>query len=404
MSGTYAQLLLRNAGMEFDLAQLEALIQAQQRQREVEQQQQELQRQLLRAMVTPSVVRAAQDSCPNNHSNSNTNRSTTTSPNANSNSHSSSSTAAASSSSARAPSGLATAAPVTSVEELFKLPISTKLNNLKLPKFNPDAHSKSNLKESSSQSADSNLQVFPSDYLPHEYDVVVDMAHYPNREFKTLIRQSLPNYTAGNQRKRKALVASLLQSVADQGGHFIRFSSAQQVWTEVHRVHAQKFTALALQNAASQRQQGILEQGIPVTISTNNKRHNSSITTKLATTFTSKETTPATTTTTTTTSPPVRRVSRSDRTSVSSCSSNNTTTPPPPVLHEIPIVVRKRRSHTVPTTTTDLDDRSALLVKFKRPRRALRKVSLEERQNPLQFLSQIAQLDAGSEEDEEEQR
>ncbi|KAL7562331.1 hypothetical protein ACA910_016396 [Epithemia clementina (nom. ined.)] len=261
----------------------------------------------------------------------------------------------------RNPNDLNTAAPVTSMDEFAKFPISTKLNNLKLP---------GNLKVTRLYSSVNNrpLKVFPSHYLPRDLDVVVDMAHYPNREFRNLIRQSLPNYLTSSQPKRKSLISAILRTVSGGGGHFIRFWSSRQAWAEVEMVHAEKFVAQALQDAASHR--GSFAQSMDDAIPSSGSNAEGSGVNQTKSTNDSS----------------ARRVSLSERERKNSC-----TAPIASSLQEIPVVVRKRRSQTVPSNN-DPADRSALLVKFKRPKTTPRKVSLEER-NPLKFLSQIAAMD-----------
>lgn len=265
----------------------------------------------------------------------------------------------------RNPNDLSTAPPVTSMDDFTKVPITTKLNNLKLP-------GKERGKFPSAAVPNRPLKVFHPDYLPKDEDVVVDMAHYPNREFRNVIRQALPNYLTSSQPKRKLLIAAILQAVSCNGGHFIRFWSSRQSWVEVENVHAERFAAQALQDAVSQRG-SCVPSDLP---------RPSSCPLKVASRVTVKiEATPSKAT-------QVRRISMSEleRKSISSM-------PRASPMQEIPIIVRKRPSQTAPCTNNP-DDRSALLVKFKRPKVTPRKVSLHE-QNPLTFLSQIASLDDG---------
>ena len=303
---------------------------------------------------------------------------------------------------------LYTAAPVTSMHDFAMFPISTKLNNLKLP-------GKEAKQRSSTSVNNRELMLFPSNYLPKDEDVVVDMAHYPNRELKNLIRQFLPNYLTSSQPKRKSLIAAILLTVSENGGYFIRFWSSRQSWIEVEKVHAERFAEQALQDAASQR--GSFAVG--TTTSTTNTKPiiKSPITTTTTASSSSRPLVPkristgslrssyATTTAkpcccpavVTTTEP--RRISWSERSTTLSVPAIEL----PMKRHswsEIPVMIRKRQRCPTSSTsqaivTANAHDRSALRLKFKRPKTTTttpRKVSMEER-NPLKILSEIAEMD-----------
>jgi len=319
----------------------------------------------------------------------------------------------------RNPNDLSTAAPVTCLEDFVRMPISTTLNNLKMP-----AKAKGPSTQKSSLSVkDRPLRVFPSSYLPRDQDVVVDMAHYPNREFQNLIRQSLPNYLTANFQKRQSLINAIISTVSsNSGGHFIRYGSSQQAWMEVEKVHAERFTAQALQDAASNRSSFAAARAVQPSSGSNSPvpqdQRRASFAEKRGSFVAEKRR-----------SSLEKRVSLSDKRRFSqqdpaekrpsfgqkrgsfsekrpSFTEKRSSFSIARPMQEIPVTFRKRPSQVVPlsmaSTTEEVSDRSALQIKFKRPKTSStpRKVSLETTRNPLEFLSQIAAMDSSESGDE----
>mmetsp|Transcript_5342 Transcript_5342/g.15080 ORF Transcript_5342/g.15080 Transcript_5342/m.15080 type:complete len:554 (-) Transcript_5342:149-1810(-) len=368
----------------------------------------------------------------------------------------------------RNPNDLETAAPVTCLDDFVRLPITTTLNNLKVPRSSKGSrraaaswnhrrhgnHGGCTLTSSQKKNPHAPPRLgrrFPSHYLPREYDVVVDMPHYPNSEFQAVIRQSLPNYLTANFQKRQSLIATIKSAVSSSGGHFIRYCNssttpatngvggddgddeASSSWMEVEKNQAERFIAQALQEAASKPADVVVaavskRPCCSSSSSPTSKRvslpgdHRSSVSSspggfygEVSATAGNKR----------------RRSSTEKRASFTVASR---------ALHEIPVTFRRRPSQvTAPPPTVAADRSATLSIKFKRPRTSSsttpRKVSLEtnrnsggstsnggggggeqdsnqraaraaeilSKHNPLQFLSEIAALDSADDDDDDDE-
>jgi len=138
---------------------------------------------------------------------------------------------------------ISTVQPITCFDDLVRLPaIPTKLNNLKLPP-------KKKENKTSLSARRKPPKRFPPKHTPRQYDVIVSgVSEDPNTEFLLLVRQSLPNYLTSNQQGRKSLVNTIIMSVTDRGGCFLKKTST--VFVEVDMAAAARFTNTALQKAA----------------------------------------------------------------------------------------------------------------------------------------------------------
>lgn len=151
---------------------------------------------------------------------------------------------------------LHTALPVTCLADLCKKPVPTKLNNLSPLK---DKQQRLDQHQHVFQSCRGKpLRCFPSDWLPRENDVIVTFTtkkvFRKNEAFSSLIQQSLPNYTEGNATRNAKLVTAILKTVSENQGHFLHFSRAG-FWREVDMLTAQNFVERSLEQAASKERQ-----------------------------------------------------------------------------------------------------------------------------------------------------
>lgn len=327
----------------------------------------------------------------------------------------------------RNPNELCTATPVTCLEDFMRMPIPTTLNNLKLP---------SNKRKSSSQRAvqlsvrNQPVVSFSSDYQVAKHDVVVDI-EASNKQFRSLIRQSIPNYvTASNHTKRQSLIGAIISTVSSNGGHFLRYTAPIRGWTEVEKSHAERFIAHSLQEAADNRS-SVEAAKAALAVSKN-------LSEEPAMNVPIMRTTTANVQPEKTFSPFAKRVSYTladylprKRTSISETmpslfeqrSSSNETKSESSLeaamlQPRLPELLRKRprceednnnkgveaganSNEDVEVDDKLASDRSALQIKFKRPKggsncskKMPRKVSMQATQNPLEFLSEIAALDS----------
>lgn len=180
----------------------------------------------------------------------------------------------------RNPNDLDTAAPVTCLEDFINTPITTTLNNLKgYPAAKKPASSSAATTNTNTAAHNSALfqnhkpvltKSLPANFVPRDQDVVIDMAHYPNRAFHKLLERYLPSYLSMGQSQRQTLVAALLHYVFENGGIFVQHNSSTGSWVPVDKAQAERFTAQALKEAARAKESAPSAKASP-------KRRNSRI-------------------------------------------------------------------------------------------------------------------------------